>query len=85
MSGVSIDVPVSKVLWKLRTVMADRKISNKILAEELSMNPVSISKLKNNDELPEIGGPTLAKICDAITKLSSKPCTPYDLIAYETD
>lgn len=82
MSAVLCEWRVAKVLWKLRAVMADRKITNKALAQELEMNPVSISKLKNNDQLPEIGGEALAKLCEAITKLSSRTCTPNDLIEY---
>lgn len=82
MSAVLCEWRVAKVLWKLRAVMADRKITNKALAQELGMNPVSISKLKNNDQLPEIGGEALAKLCEAITKLSSQTCTPNDLIEY---
>lgn len=82
MSAVLCEWRVAKVLWKLRAVMADRKITNRALAQELGMNPVSISKLKNNDQLPEIGGEALAKLCEAITKLSSQTCTPNDLIEY---
>ncbi len=82
MNAVLCEWRVAKVLWKLRAVMADRKITNKALAKELGMNPVSISKLKNNDQLPEIGGEALANLCEAITKLSSQPCTPHDLIDY---
>ena len=85
MNAVLYEWRVGKVLWKLRAVMADRKITNKALAEELGMNPVSISKLKSNDELPEIGGEALANLCEAITKLSSEPCTPNDLIEYDPD
>jgi putative transcriptional regulator len=85
MSAVLCRWRVAKVFWKLRAVMADRKITNKALAEELGMNPVSISKLKNNEQLPEIGGEALGNICLAITKLSSKDCTPEDLIKYIPD
>ncbi len=82
MNAVLYEWRVAKVLWKLRAVMADRKITNKALAEELGMNAVSISRLKNNDQLPEIGGEALAKLCKAITKLSAITCEPNDLIQY---
>ncbi len=85
MSAVLFNSSVGKVRWKLRMVMADRKITNKALAEELEMNPVSISKLKSNDDLPEIGGEALAKVCEAVTKLSGLPCTLDDLIEYIPD
>jgi len=74
-----------KVLWKLKTVMADRDIKNKALAEELDMHPVSISNLKNNKLLPEIGGEALGRLCEAIAKLSLKECTPNDLIKYSDE
>ncbi|MBW4554192.1 MAG: helix-turn-helix transcriptional regulator [Aphanocapsa sp. GSE-SYN-MK-11-07L] len=85
MSAVLSAPRVSKVRWKLRLVMADRKITNKALAEAVAMNPVSISKLKNADSLPEIGGDTLAKLCDAITALSGIPCSLSELIEYIPD
>jgi putative transcriptional regulator len=85
MSAVLVAVSVSKVRWKLRLVMADRKITNKALAVAVGMNPVSISKLKNADMLPEIGGDALAKLCDAITNLSGTPCGVAELIEYIPD
>ena len=49
------------------------------------MNPVSISKLRTTDDMPEIGGEALAKLCDAIAQLSSIPCTPSELIEFIPD
>lgn len=85
MNAVGAELSVGRIRWKLRVIMADRRIANKALAEVVGMNPVSISKLKNTDELPEIGGETLAKLCDGIAKLSSLPCYPSDLIEYIPD
>lgn len=85
MSAVLCEPIVGKVRWKLRVMMAERKITNKALADAIGMNPVSISKLKNTDELPQIGGDTLAKLCDGIATLSKIPCTPSDLIEYIPD
>ncbi|MBD1822806.1 helix-turn-helix domain-containing protein [Cyanobacteria bacterium FACHB-DQ100] len=59
--------------------MADRKITNQALSQVVGMHPVSISKLKNADDMPAIGGETLAKLCDALN------CTPADLIQYVPD
>jgi putative transcriptional regulator len=70
---------VGKIRWRLRVVMADRKMTNQALAQIVEMNPVSISKLKNADDFPKIGGETLAKLCDALH------CTPSDLIEYIPD
>jgi len=85
MIAILCEQGVSKVRWKLRAVMADRKVTNKALAEFLGMNPVSISKLRTTDDMPEIGGEALAKLCDGIAKLSGIPCTPYDLIEFFPD
>jgi putative transcriptional regulator len=85
MNAVLCRPSVGRIRWKLRVIMAERKITNKALAEVVGMNPVSISKLKNTDELPEIGGDTLAKLCDGIAKLSSIPCYPSELIEYIPD
>lgn len=85
MSAVLCEQSVSKVRWKLRVIMADRKITNKGLAELLGMNPVSISKLRRVDDMPELGGEALAKLCDGITQLSGIPCTPSDLIEFVPD
>lgn len=85
MSAVLCKPSVSKVRWKLRAVMADRKVTNKALAELLGMNPVSISKLRRTDDMPEIGGEALAKLCDGIAQLSGSPCVPSDLIEFIPD
>jgi putative transcriptional regulator len=76
---------MSRVKWKLRALMADRKITNKALAEKMGVNPVSIAKLKAQDDLPQIGGETLARMCDAISAISQLPCTPNDLLEYVPD
>ncbi|MEP0915435.1 helix-turn-helix transcriptional regulator [Leptolyngbya sp. FACHB-17] len=70
---------MGKIRWRLRVVMADRKITNQALSQVVGMHPVSISKLKNADDMPAIGGETLAKLCDALN------CTPADLIQYVPD
>lgn len=71
MSAVLNLPTVSKVQWKLREVMARRKITNKTLASELQVHPTSISRLKTQDVLPEIGSETLCHLINAINKLSS--------------
>jgi putative transcriptional regulator len=69
--NVVLDSPtVSKVRWKLREVMARRKITNRALASELQVHPTSISRLKTQDVLPEIGGEALRSLINAINKLS---------------
>ena len=85
MNAVLCEPSVGKVRWKLRVVMAERKITNKALAELMGRNPVSIAKLKSVDEMPGIGGETLAKLCEGIAMLSNRPCLPTDLIEYVPD
>jgi putative transcriptional regulator len=78
----------SLVLWKLREAMARRKITNKALADELSVHPTSISRLKTQDVLPEIGGEVLGQLIDAIDKLSAEKyghCTLTELIELVAD
>ena len=60
----------SVVKWKLREVMARRRITNKALADELQAHPTSISRIKTQDILPEIGGEALGRLIDGINKLS---------------
>ncbi|WP_243146794.1 GIY-YIG nuclease family protein [Scytonema sp. UIC 10036] len=57
---------VTKVLWKLREVMKQRGITNKAIADELNVHPTTISRLKTQDVLPEIGSETLCQLINAI-------------------
>lgn len=72
MSPVSSPRKKSIVRWKLREVMARRRITNKALALELDVHPTSISRLKTQDVLPEIGGDVLGRLIDGINKLSAE-------------
>jgi len=56
--------------------MARQRISNKRLAELMGVHPNAISRLKNQDTLPQIGGETLDTLCKFLD------CTPNDLIEY---
>lgn len=70
--AVSNSARRSVVRWKLREVMARRRITNKALADELKTHPTSISRIKTQDILPEIGGEALGRLIDGINKLSVK-------------
>ncbi len=50
--------------------MARRRITNKALALELDVHPTSISRLRTQDVLPEIGGEVLGRLIDGINKLT---------------
>ena len=70
MNSISNLKKVSIVRWKLREVMARRRITNKALAVELDVHPTSISRLRTQDVLPEIGGEVLGRLIDGINKLT---------------
>lgn len=56
--------------------MARRRITNKRLAELMGVHPNAISSLKNQDNMPRIGGDTLDALCQHLN------CTPHELIEY---
>ena len=65
--------------WRLREIMARKRISNNELADKLNINRVSVSRLKNNDTMPRIDGKTLEKICRALK------VTPAELLELEEE
>jgi putative transcriptional regulator len=67
------------IRWRLRVLMAEKNINNKTLAKKTGLNPVSISRLKNTDELKQISGYVLNQLCNALE------CTPNDLIEFTPD
>lgn len=77
---------MARIVWKMRQVMADRKITNRSLADELKKHPTGISRLKGADELPAIGSDEIERIRVAISKLSSSDygeCKLSDLVRIE--
>ncbi|NJO93362.1 MAG: helix-turn-helix transcriptional regulator [Hydrococcus sp. RM1_1_31] len=67
------------IRWRLRVLMAERNINNKTLAEMTGLNRVTISRLKNTDNLKQISGEVLNQLCNALD------CTPNDLIEFTPD
>ena len=63
--------------WRLREVMARKKMTNRELAQILGVHETSISRLKTSDTMPRIDGNTLERLCAALT------CTPEDLLEYQ--
>lgn len=59
--------------------MARQRMTNKHLAELMGVHPNAISRIKNQDTLPQIGGETLDALCKYLN------CTPADLIEYVDD
>jgi putative transcriptional regulator len=77
---------VGKIRWKLREVMAARKISNEDLAKTLSKHATTISRLKGKDYLPAIGEDEIESIRIAINALSEESygaCKLADLVLIE--
>lgn len=56
--------------------MARQRMTNKRLAELMGVHPNAISRIKNQDTLPQIGGGTLDALCKYLD------CTPAELIEY---
>ncbi len=76
---------MGKVVWKLREVMARRKVSNKALAEKMGIHPTNISRIKAKDTLPAIGSEEIDHYIKALTELSSEDfgaCTFDELIEW---
>ncbi|BAZ02726.1 hypothetical protein NIES37_67390 [Tolypothrix tenuis PCC 7101] len=78
------------IRWRLRILMAEKKISNKELAELSGIHPTSISKLKNADEIEQISGRVLNSLCNGLTKAyqatgDNRIITPGDLFDYTFD
>jgi DNA-binding Xre family transcriptional regulator len=76
--------------WRLRMLMAEKKISNKELAEFSGVHPTSISKLKNADEIDQISGRVINNLCNGLTKAyhargDRRIITPADLFDYNYD
>lgn len=79
---------MARIVWKMRQVMADRKITNRGLADQLKKHPTGISRLKGQDELPAIGSDEIERIRTAINELSSPDygeCKLSELVKIEED
>jgi putative transcriptional regulator len=67
------------IRWRLRVLMAEQNISNQKLSELSGLHRVTISKLKKPDELKQISGDTLNRLCNVLG------CTPNDLMEFTSD
>jgi putative transcriptional regulator len=68
------------IKWRLNVLMAERHMKNKDLTEATGMHPVTISKLKNSQDVPErLERTTLEKLCAALN------CQPGDLMRWEPE
>jgi putative transcriptional regulator len=69
------------IRWKLRAVMADRRMSATKLADLIGVNRVTVSGWANSDKIPNFGDVdgTLNSLCFLLG------CTPDELIHYTRD
>lgn len=67
------------IYWRLREIMARRKMTNRQLAALTGMHVNTISRIKNLETLIDVRGETLEKLCRALH------CTPGDLLQYVED
>jgi putative transcriptional regulator len=76
----TLDADVQPMIrWKLREVMARKKITNRALADATGMHEGSISRLKALDEMPRMDGKTLSKFCEELD------CSLFELVEYVPD
>ncbi|NER80826.1 MAG: helix-turn-helix transcriptional regulator [Leptolyngbya sp. SIO1D8] len=61
---------MAKVRWKLRSVMAERKISNAVLGRAVGKHETTISRLRQRDTLPAIGNDEIETLRLQINKLA---------------
>lgn len=72
--GNLLSVLNTLVKWKLRALMADRRITNAELSKMVGLHVNTISKWKNSNEMPRISGPEIDKLCEALK------CSVFDLL-----
>lgn len=78
------------IRWRLRQLMAEINLSNQDLAELSGIHRVTVSNLKNSDEIKQITMDVLNGICNGLTKAYrskgyEKVVTPGDLLVYTPD
>jgi putative transcriptional regulator len=57
---------ITLVKWKLRQLMADKRIGNIELANSLGVHPNTISRWRTVDEMPKVSGAEIDGICKAL-------------------
>lgn len=69
---------MGKIILRLDRVMADRKVSLKVLSEMVGVSNVNLSKLKTG-KISAIRFSTLEAICESLK------CQPGDILEYMPD
>jgi putative transcriptional regulator len=78
------------IKWRLRVLMAEKKITNRELSELSGVHATSISKLKNIDEIGQISGRVLKNLCNGLSRAyynrgDNRIISPTDLFDYTYD
>ena len=63
MTTITIDKQKSVLKWRLREMMARKKVTNRELANYLQVHETTIARMKSPDVMPKIDGNTLSSIC----------------------
>lgn len=69
---------MGQIILRLDRLMVDRKISLNVLAEQVGISNVNLSKIKNN-KVTAVRFSTLAALCQALD------CQPGDILEYQPD
>ena len=83
MSALIYGAPVAQLRWKLRSVMAERKISNASLGGAVGKHETTTSRLRQRDTLPALGSDEIEAMRLQINKLSGPgypECKMSDLV-----
>lgn len=75
------------IKWKLRTLMAEHSIKGVDLVEAMGLTKESISRMRNRNDMPDIGGDRLGALLDALNqrRQTEQEITVGDLIEYAWD
>ena len=87
---VAVQRDRAMIQWRLRQLMAEINLGNQDLAEMSGLHRVTISKLKNTDEIRQITGEVLNGLCNGLTKAYRSKgrnvvITPGDLLVFTPD
>lgn len=77
--GINKEVWTMPIKWHLRRIMAEKRWTNRALANAIGLHETSVSNLKNRDTMPRIDGNTLSALCATLE------CDPSDLIEFVAD
>ena len=66
MKDVAVRTKNMAIKWRLRQMMAERRITNVDLAERIGKHPNSITYLRRTDTMPRVDAELLESLCNAL-------------------